>query len=370
MNDSLDQSLETAGLQSSSRLVWVCALFVFTFLVWAAYTEVDELVRGTGKVIPSQQLQVVQNLEGGIVSDILAREGDFVEAGQVLLKMDSTQFDSNFQEQRFRVAELEARALRLRAEVAGTQMPDQKSVEALESRSELSGFLVEERRLFLQRRAQLASAKEVITQQIEQKRQGLAQSRAKLGQSRRALELAQKELDILGPLFDQGVVSEVELLRAEKSHLNVQGEISRYSFEIPEYEAAMEELQSKLDGQNLAFSSDAQLELNQVLAELSRLGQSSDALEDRVKRTLLRSPVRGTVKQLMINTVGGVVKPGMDVVSIVPIEDRLLVEAKIRPSDIARLYPGQSAACALLRSTFLPMGGSMPDSPISVQTPW
>lgn len=326
--------------RSSRRLVWWCALFVVAFLVWAAWTQVDELVRGSGKVIPSSQLQVVQNLEGGIVSEILVAEGDYVEPGQVLLRMDATQFDSSFNEQRLRVAELEAKVLRLRAEVAGKVMAKSAPKDAS---AELKSFYLEERSLFAQRKAQLASAERVVRQQIEQKRQGLSQAQAKLKQSRKALALAQKELDILTPLFKDGVVSEVELLRAQKAHLNVQGDISRFSFEIPEYQAAMQELQSKLDSKALTFRSEAQQALNQVLAELPRLSQSSGALEDRVLRTALRSPVRGTVKQLMINTVGGVVQPGMDVVSIVPVEDSLLIETQIKPADIARLYPGQAA---------------------------
>lgn len=345
-----------SGNAKSSALIWVCALFVVSFFVWAGLTEIDELVRADGKVIPSQQLQIVQNLEGGIVSDILVSEGDFVDSGQVLLKMDATQVDSSFNEQRLRVLELEAQAARLRAEVAGTDMPNQFDIGSSDS-LEFKRLFAEEISLYRQRQAELASSRQVIAQQIAQKQQSIAQAQAQLEQTNKALKLAQKEIDILGPLLKEGVVSEVEMLRAEKALLAVEKDQNQYRFAIPEYQAAVEELESKLRRVELKFRAEAQQALNQILAELPRLGQGSDALKDIVKRTLMRSPVRGTVKQLMINTIGGVIRPGMDVVSIVPMEDRLLVEAKVRPSDIARLYPGQRARVKFTAYDFASYGG-------------
>lgn len=346
--------MESPGIRSRA-LLWLIALFFSSFIVWASYAEVDELVRGEGRVIPSQRLQVIQNLEGGIVSEILVSEGALVEPGQILLKMDDTQFDSSFREKQLRALALQVRAGRLRAEVA---IHDELLLkEELKSNQQAQAFIKEEQVLLQRRLDQLAGDHRVIRQQIEQKLQSLEQTRVYLDQAERELQLAQKELDILKPLQEQGVVSEVEILRAEKTHLKAQSDMSRYRFQLPQIEASIEELRSKKEAETLRFKSEAQEELNKVLAELPRLSQSSGALEDRVKRTSIRSPVRGTVKQMWINTVGGVIQPGMDILSIVPIEDSLLVEARVKPADIARLYPGQRARVKFSAYDFSVFGG-------------
>ncbi len=346
--------LDSPGIRSRV-LLWMIALFCCAFVLWASMTEVDELVRGEGRVIPSQKLQVVQNLEGGIVSEILVAEGTFVEAGQVLLQMDDTQFDSNLQGNHLKVMALKARAARLSAEVEGKTAllagPQGNNS------SEYERLFEEEQKLFKRRLAQLNSERKTIQQQIKQKRQSLQQAIAQTGQTEAQLGLAQKELDILKPLLDQGVVSEMEVLRAEKARLNAQSDLSRYRFQVPEIEASIGELESMSESRVLRYKSEAQAELNSVLAELPRLSQSSGAMEDRVERTSIRSPVRGTVKQLWVNTVGGVVQPGMDILSIVPIEDSLLVEAKVRPSDIARLYPGQQSRVKVTAYDYSIYGG-------------
>lgn len=332
------RSQESLALRRSRVLLWLIVVFVVFALLWAKTTQVDQLVRGEGKVIPSQQLQLVQSLEPGIVDDILVREGSFVEAGQVLLKLDPTQQDFSFQEQQLKLQELKAKTARLRAEVDGSEMP------ALEFYDEgLIPFVREELRLFQRRKDELAYEQQLLEQQIQQQEQVLVQARSDLVQAEEELRLVEKELAILEPLFEQGVVSEVELIRAQKSRLQAQSERNQQQFKLPEVQANIRELRTKLKGLQLSFRADAQAELNEVLAQRSRLNQSSGAMEDRLKRTLLRSPVRGTVKQLMVNTLGGVIQPGMDVVSIVPMEDSLLIEAQVKPSDIAFLYPGQSA---------------------------
>lgn len=338
---------------NSRLLLWFICLFVVVFVVWAAGAEIDELARGEGKVIPSKQLQLVQNLEGGIVSEILISEGSRVEPGQVLIKIDDTLFESDYQESRFRVTELQVREARLRAEIGG----DDEVQFAAELERKIPDLVKEERSLFKRRRAKLASSQSLIGQQLKQKAQALAQAKFNYQQALDERALAQKELEILKPLFAEGVVSEVELIRAEKAVLKAGGEASGNQFRIPLIEAEIAELRDKLAQQELSFKIEAQQALNEILAELPRLSQSGGALEDRVKRTQVRSPVKGTVKQLMVNTIGGVVQPGMDIVSVVPIEDALLIETRIRPADIARLYPGQSAMVKFTAYDFAIYGG-------------
>lgn len=337
-----------------SRLIlWSICLFIVSIIVWSAYAEVDELVRGDGKVIPSKRLQIVQNLEGGIVSALHVSEGSVVKKGQVLLKIDDTLFESNFQEKRGKILALQVEEVRLRAEISGAQNVDyisslQKSV---------PGLIKEQRLLFDGRRAQLIGSQNVIAQQILQKKQALARAEFNYKQAINEQALTQTELDILQPLYEEGVVSRVELLRVEKMVLKASGDAAESRFRIPQIEAEILELMNKRDQLLIGFRSEAQRELSDILAELPQLAHSSDVLEDRVSRTQVRSPVNGTIKQLMVNTIGGVVQPAMDIVSIVPIEDVLLIETKIKPADIARLYPGQRAMVKFTAYDFTIYGG-------------
>lgn len=339
--------------RASRLLIWCLTAFVITAVYWASWATLDELARGEGRVIPSQQLQVVQNLEGGIVAEILVDEGSLVEAGQTLIRIDDTQFASSYEENRLKVLELRARAARLQAEAQGLPAPE-FDTEMHEHAQEL---LQQERALFAQRTASQQSADQIIGQQIEQASQKLSQARSQLQQAQDALALSQKEVDILRPLLADGVVSEVELIRAEKDQLQHRSAASRWEFEIPQIRARIAELENKREQQRLEFRQDAQEQLNAILAELPRLSQSRGALQDRVQRTQVRAPVKGTVKQLMVNTIGGVVQPGMELLSIVPLEDTLLVEARIRPADIARIYPGQPARVTFTAYDFAVYGG-------------
>ncbi|MDX1452821.1 MAG: HlyD family type I secretion periplasmic adaptor subunit [Oleiphilaceae bacterium] len=340
------------GLGGSRLFVWLLSALVVLALAWASFATVDELARGEGRVIPSRQLQVVQNLEGGIVAEILVAEGSLVDVGQPLIKIDDTLFASTFQEKQLKVLELQARAARLRAEIQALTEPAFEVV--LEE--QIPDLVAQERALFTQRMASLSNADAVIEQQILQRQQRLSQLQAQWQQAKDALKLSQKEVDILRPLLAQGVVSEVELIRAEKDLLQHRGEVARKGFEIPQVEAEITELQRKREQQRLDFRQEAQSELNTILAELPRLSQSRGALEDRVDRTLVRAPVKGTVKQLMVNTIGGVVQPGMDLLSIVPLEDSLLIETRVRPADIARIYPQQAARVKITAYDFARYG--------------
>lgn len=336
----------------SRRLLWVLVVVVVVFIFWAAYAEIDELVRGSGKVIPSKQLQLVQNLEGGILTELLVSEGEEVSEGQILLKLDDTQVASNFREREQDMSALQVQSERLRAESEGVSLVVSEALKAK------NGLMVEEQKaLFTQRQDQLRASKEIIERQIQQKRQFLIQLKGQLKQSQDQETLARKEFGILKPLFDQGVVSEVELIKAEKSLLNAKGEASDIKLKLPQVNSAIGELENRREQLELNFRSESRSQLNEVLAELAKISQGHGVLEDRVERTQVRSPVKGIVKDLMVTTLGGVVQPGMDLVSIVPQEDSLLIETKIRPADIARLYPGQKAMVKFTAYDFTVYGG-------------
>tara|TARA_R110001592_G_scaffold363077_1_gene680052 strand:+ start:20439 stop:21719 length:1281 start_codon:yes stop_codon:yes gene_type:complete len=338
---------------SSRRLVHLFLLFVIVLIVWAYYAEVDELVRGQGKVIPSKQLQVIQNLEGGILSELLVAEGQQVLKGEVLLKLDDTQFNSKFQERRQTVLAVKANIARLRSELAGNEKISFS--ENLEQ--EASDIIEEQRRLFFHRKTQLDASQSLIDLQIKQEIQSLAKANFERDQAKRQQVLAEKELAILRPLLKAGVVSEMETIRAEKEALKARGDAQGLEFVMPKIETGIEELKNKQKQLRINFNADTQTELNKYLDQFSQISQTSGALEDRLDRTQVKSPVNGTVKQLMLTTLGGVVQPGMDLISIVPMEDSLLIEIKIRPSDIARLYPGQKAMVKFTAYDFTIYGG-------------
>lgn len=344
------QVLARGTPRRARSMLWLTILFIIAAIAWAGIAEIDEVTKGTGKVIPSSQIQVVQNLEGGIVSEIKVREGEIVDPGQVLLRIDDTRFSSTFREREVSRTALEARAARLQAEAEGkTFLPPAGLTEA--------AVVGRERALFRSRADELASQVTVLDRQAQQKRQEVQELRSRLAGLRANQKLLIDELNLTKPLVAKGAVSEVEVLRLERKAVEVRTEINATRLAIPRVESALQEIESRIESSQLTFRNDAREELNAVAAELASMTESTVAMEDRVKRTLVRAPVHGTVKRLMINTVGGVVQPGSDLIEIVPLEDTLLVEAQIRPADIAFLSPGQAATVKITAYDFLIYGG-------------
>ncbi len=349
-----DESIVCPDVERSSRrLLYVFVIMVVLLIVWSAYAEVDELVRGQGKVIPSRQLQMVQNLEGGILSELYVEEGQHVKKGQILMKLDDTQFSSKFQERKQAVLAIEGNIARLQAELS-----DASLIQFADKLKRDAPAIVEQQEhVFSRRRAQLDSALGLIDIQIKQEQQALEKAKFDYVQATQQHTLAEKEVAILKPLLKEGVVSEMELIRAEKEALKAKGDAVGLEYAFPKHQTAIEELKDKQKQLVINFKADAQKELARFQDELAQISQSSGALEDRVERTQVRSPVNGTIKQIMLNTLGGVVQPGMDLISIVPLEDSLLIETKIRPADIARLYPGQKAMVKFTAYDFTVYGG-------------
>jgi len=335
-------SLSSAVMEKNSRasqvVIWMITLTFVWLVVWAYFAEIDELTRGPGKVIPSKQVQVIQNLEGGIVSEILIDEGEIVEKGQVLLKIDDTSFSSSYAENHLRLLELEAQALRLGAEASG------KSSHAMQSVSdEMKPFIEHERTLYQLNKKQLKQQLNILQEQINQRRHELKEAQSKYTQLREDYKLIQQEVQITKPLVAKGIVSQVEFLQLSRQASGIKGEMNSVKLSIPRTKSTIKEARNKMAEAKLNFQHEAKEELNKVQAEIARISESSDALEDRVKRTLVRSPVKGIVQRLLVNTINGVIQPGMDIVEIIPFNDKLLIETKIKPSDIAYLYPGQKA---------------------------
>jgi adhesin transport system membrane fusion protein len=333
-------------------LLAVIALFLVLFFAWASWATLDEVTRGEGRVIPSSQVQVVQNLEGGIVSAILVREGEIVEGGQVLLRIDNIRAASDLRENRKRYLALLGALARLRAEVDATGLAFAPQVLA-----EAGEVVREEGALFDARRQALQLELAILHSQAEQRQQELAELQRRLVQLENSYGLALEELKITEPLAERRVVPKIDLLRLKRQVNDLEGDLETTRLGIERIKTASHEADRRIEEKSLSFRADAQRELTVVRAEADALEEKIAADSDRVQRTDVRSPVRGTIKQLFVNTVGGVVQPGEALVEIVPLEDTLLVEAKVRPADIAFLRPGQPATVKVTAYDFSIYGG-------------
>ena len=349
---------DTALLQQDplrARMILKSVVLIFlVLLLWASYAEVDEITRGEGKVIPSRHLQVLQSLDGGIVTEILVQEGQDVAPGQILLRLDQTRFVSNLRENQSQYYSLLAKAARLRA------LSDGKAFvvpQDLAKNKDMRELVDAERALYLSRQSELDAGMSVVRQQLAQRNQELVEARARREQAANGFELTSRELNLTKPMVASGAVSDVEILRLERDVSRYRGERDQAAAQIQRILAAISESQSKALEVEREFRNRARSELSETVAKLDALGEGSVALSDKVKQSEIRSPVKGTVQRLLVKTVGGVVQPGRDIVEVVPSEDTLLVEARVLPKDIAFLRPGQDALVRLTAYDYAIYGG-------------
>ncbi len=332
-------------------LMGVLTFFVAAYF-WADNAVLDEVTRGDGTVIPSSQIQVIQNLEGGILKELLVREGEIVEKGQILLRIDDTGFAARFGEIESNYLNLMGKVARLTAEAQGQGItfPPELIAEAPQ-------ISIREQNLFTARSAELQSQIAILRQQSQQRSQEIAEIKGRLSQLRSSLDLVEEELAITEPLAKKGIVPKVQLLQLKRELNELRGQYSASNLALPRARGAVKEANQRIEEKILNFRSLASQELSSTRAEFAAVRQSILAAKDRVTRTDVRSPLKGEVKELKIQTVGGVVRPGQDIIEIVPIEDNLLVEARIRPADIAFLHPGQKATVKITAYDFSIYGG-------------
>ncbi len=321
-------------------LLVTIAVILVVFVVWADNAVLDIVTRGQGKVIPSSQVQVIQNLEGGIMAGILVHEGDLVDKDQVLLRIDNTTAQSNYDDLHSRYLSGIAAATRLEAEIAGTSADDIVFPDDLmKDAPELADA---ERKNARIRHEQLETQLAILRDQATQKEQEVGQLTNKIDNLKQSLGLAQKQLNIINSMAE-GVVSQVDKLKAQRDVHDLQSELEVTQLQLPQAKSAQQEAESRVREQELTFRSEAATELSKQRLDLASVIQQLKATKDKVTRTEVRSPVHGTVKEIKIRTIGGVIKPGEDLMEIVPIEDTLLVEAQVRTSDIAFIRVGQEA---------------------------
>jgi adhesin transport system membrane fusion protein len=279
----------------TSLIIWLCSAALVIFLVWAHFAILDEVTVGTGKVTPSSRAQVIESLDGGIMNQLNVHEGDIVSKGQILARLDPTRFQSTYGEAQAKVRTLRASAERLRAELTGA--PLAFSEETLKE----PALVARETQLYASRRRNLLET---------------------VGNLQQSLKLVQDELRMTAPLVAKGAAGEVEVIRLRRQ---------------------VSELRGKIDEARNEYAVRAREEQVKNNAELDAQLQVLTGKEDQLTRATLYSPVRGIVKDIQVTTVGGVLQPGGKLMEIVPLEDRLLIETRINPRDIAWIRPGLPA---------------------------
>lgn len=333
-------------------LLAITAFFVI-FIVWANVATLDEVTRGDGKVIPSSDVQALQSLDAGIVQKILAKEGQSVNVGQVLMQLDPIEAESDLGANQARYLGLLASITRLSAEAEGkgsVAFPKEVMKGAPQS-------VTEELNAFRANQQSINGQRNVLQQQMSQRESELHEVNTRIADTRGVIALQRQEAAMVRPLVDKGSAPKMELLQLERSIKEKTAELNSYTSSVPRIRSSIQEAKARIDELETNMKAQAQAELSAKLIEMNEIKERLTALKQRKGRTELKSPVNGTIQEISVNTIGGVVRPGEDIIKIVPKDDQLIVEAKVRPSDRAFIYPGQKAVIKITAYDFSIYGG-------------
>lgn len=334
------------------RLLFILLAGIGGFFAWAYFYELEEVTRGLGRVIPSSQVQVVQSFEGGIVTSIDVIEGETVEAGQVLMQLDDTNFSSKRGELLEQQAALLAEKARLEAE-AGL-MTDLIFPDTLTADNPLATGA--EMEVFLSRRSQLDQEMTVLRNRLSQRQAELAELGALRSKIAFTLEPLDQEIALSEDLFQRGAIPQIELLRLKSRRAELAGDLIIADSSEVRIAASIREAQSEIEAARASYISSARARLARLQVELAVVQETLRAANDRVTRTAVRAPTRGTVNTVNVATIGAVVQPGAPLIEIVPIDDKLLVEVDIRPQDVAFISPGAHASVKITAYDYLVYG--------------
>jgi adhesin transport system membrane fusion protein len=344
--------IQTRPPRYTTNVIRIGALLFVVAFIWAYFATLEEVTRGDGRVVPSRQIQVVQAPDPGIVEKIFVREGDIVEEGQALIEIDDTTFSSQLGEIRQRRWTLMARVARLRAEA------DQEPLTFPDLLTKaVPDLLKEEEAVYRDKRSNLDNELSVLKNQASQKEQEYQELLAKQSKLESVIEIMKREVEINQRLFERKVLPEIEFLRLQRQLKESEGELEITKASVLRAQAAKDEASERSRNAVSTFVSEARQQLAESRGELAVINESMKGAADRVRRTELVSPVKGVVNKLNITTIGAVVQPGADLVEIVPLEDTLLIEAQIRPKDVAFLHPGQKAQVKITAYDFSVYGG-------------
>jgi len=348
-------ALSQAILQKSPfklRIVlYIWAFVIAAFLLWANLAQIDELVRGNGEIVPSGENQVVQNLEGGIIEEILVHEAQKVTKGDVLVRIDNRKSSASYESSQLKSQELQAQIYRLKAEAINKPF---KVDEEFKKKYPL--LYKREKTLYTINKSHVASQVKILNEQTSQIKSELRESEGRVRDLKRSLYLIQQEIGINKPMVLKGIKSKIDFLKLQREENDIQERYHSAQETIPRLRASLAEIKGKKQEIKQAMMSDAQEQLNKLSAELSRINTRSGALKDQVQRTVVTSPVNGLIQKLFVHTVGGVIKPGENIVEIVPSDATLWVEVNVKPSDIAFIFPSQKAMVKITAYDFAVFG--------------
>ncbi|WP_411991311.1 HlyD family type I secretion periplasmic adaptor subunit [Agarivorans sp. DSG3-1] len=352
--------------QQSRLIVWLCVGLIISLIVWATLATLDEVVVGDGKVVPSSAISKIQSLEGGIVKQLYVEVGDQVSQGQTLLSLEDTRFRAAFLESEQQRSTLLAQETRLIAELASVSIntsPKDWTQQVTVSPKPLE-FINQNHRAqtnssanFAQRIRQLNAQLEEATLSVEQHQQALNDAIGNQQTLQHSLVVVEQEISMLEDVVASGAVAKVELLKLQRDKIQLNGDITSAKLMASKLRAAINE--AILERRNIAveFRTKAQAQLNEVSAKLAQLDESQRAVADQLNRTKLTSPIEGTVKDILVRSIGGVIRPGEAIMEIVPQDSRLIIETKIAPKDIGFIHEGLPAMVKFTAFDFVVYGG-------------
>lgn len=348
----IDAAILLQSPRGGRLILYVIVLLAASALAWSWFAEIDDVIKGQGKIIPSSHLQQIQNLEGGVLKEMVVREGQVVKQGDTLMILDDVQFSAELEKNALEAIGLQAAIERLSAESQGNDI-----IFSSELNTRHPGIVREQLALTKSRHANLQNQIDVLVFAKKEKEQELAQLENTLKSSKTKYKLDLQELNKMKPMLSSGAVSEMEILRGEQKVAEAKAEMSDATFAIPTVKTAILEASKRIDQAVTDFKQKAQQELNDILPKYKGLMALQRSLQDKVSRTGVKSPVHGTVKKIYIDTIGGTVRPGMTILEIVPLDDKLLVETKVSPKDIGFIRHGQKAKVKLSAYDFAVYGG-------------
>ncbi len=329
----------------------VCSFF-FLFFVWASFAQLEVTTRGEGKVIPSKEIQKLSSLEGGIIDEILVKEGDEVTAGQIVVRLRDVGASADYGSNEARLLGLKAAIARLQAEVEG-RVPEFPA-DVMEKAPQA---VTEEMAAYRANVDKINGQTIILQQQKSQRAQELSELQIKSSDLNGQLSLAHEEKSMVEPLVARGSAPKMELLQIERTVKEKQTELNSVNAAMPRARSAIAEAEARIRDVESSARATSQMELSAKTSEMSSIEKGLVGLEDKKDRTEIKSPVNGYIKDLKVYTVGGVVQPGQDFIEIVPKDDQLLVEVRIKPKDIAFLYPDQPAMVKISAYDFSIYGG-------------
>ncbi len=335
MNE-LEAATHMKPSDNSHFLLIAIAALVCAFLMWSNLSQIEEITHGSGQVVPTQEIQVVQSLEGGILEGLLVSEGEIVKKGQILIKVSDVAFASEERGTEAKSLALQAKKARLNAEAKGEEFKISEEIE-----EKFPDIARNEKALYLSRQQELENAKSILNNKISTARADLAEVKAKINRLVENRRLLNQELEITKKMVAKKAVPELEEIRLNRELANISGQISEASQQKNGLEAELRGAEKEREDREDKFKSQVLGELNDIEAQISQLNESLTAIGDRVSRTEVRSPVDGIVNKIMLKTIGGIVEPAMKLVEIVPLDDDLKIIARVSPQEIAFLRPDQ-----------------------------